>query len=150
MDYLIFFIVFCSGLGFLFIAYKMLIPFLHSINKPMNSSTRFMMILILFGFGFILYEFSLGGMQVMYYYIEKSQFITGIALHLVLIVIALCSAMVIFRLTSGLINIISNVNVKAELIKNNLLIAGIFGLFFLILILFLKASILKLSLIIIS
>jgi hypothetical protein len=146
MDFLILFVVFSFGIGYLFLAYKIVTPFLHSINKPLNASTRFMMLLILIGFGSILHEFSLGGRQVMLFYFEKSFFISGISVYIVLIIISFISSMVLFRISNGIINIISKENVKAELIKNNTLIAGKFGILYLMLTFLLRTPLLKLSL----
>ena len=146
MDFLILLTVFSLGIAFLFFCYKILIPFFHNINNPLNTSTRFLLLLTMIGFGFLFYEFSLRGVQVLQYYFEKSLFISGLVIYSLLLTLAFCSAMAIFRLTNGLINIISKENIKAELIKNNYLIAGQLGLFFLILLLLLKTPLLNLAL----
>ncbi len=146
MDFFLLFVVFSLGIGYLFLAYKIVTPFLHSINKPLNSSTRFMMLLVFIGFGSFLHEFSLGGIQVMNFYFQQSLYTSGIGIYFLLLIIAFCSAVVNFRICNGLINIISKENVKAELIKNNFLIAGKFGILFLLLAFLLRTPLLKLSL----
>jgi hypothetical protein len=146
MEFILILIVLIFGIAFLFLAFRILLPFFHGINNPLNGATRFMLLLTLIGFGFNLYEFSMGGVKVLEYYFSKSNFISGLGIFMVLLLISFISAMILFRISNGVINIISKENIKVELIKNNVLIAGIHGVAFLILVLLLKGHFLMYAL----
>lgn len=104
-------------------AIKLLSIFLKSFTEPMNQATGTLLIGALIGFGINLQDFSEIAVSSFFYYSKQNNIFIAIAFWLLFALIAFVFSYVLFRFSFFVINWSTPENEKAELGKNNLVLA---------------------------
>ena len=147
MEIGIIFLQFFVSIGYIYLAYKVLIAYFMGIVFPLNSSSRLFLAVGLIGFGLSLFSFSKVGIELLLNFsIIKKNFLSGIGLYLLFIFLSFCFSVIIFRLTLLVNKVSTRENEKAELAKNSFLFAGIQSVSFLFFIYLLADPVVKLAL----
>ena len=147
MEIGIIFLQFFVSIGYIYLAYKVLIAYFMGIVFPLNSASRLFLAVGLIGFGLSLYSFSKVGIELLLNFsIIKKNFLSGIGLYLLFIFLSFCFSVIIFRLTLLVNKVSTRENEKAELAKNSFLFAGIQSVSFLFFIYLLADPVVKLAL----
>ena len=147
MEIGIIFLQFFVSIGYIYLAYKVLIAYFMGIVFPLNSASRLFLAVGLIGFGLSLFSFSKVGIELLLNFsIIKKNFLSGIGLYLLFIFLSFCFSVIIFRLTLLVNKVSTRENEKAELAKNSFLFAGIQSVFFLFFIYLLADPVVKLAL----
>lgn len=147
MEIGIIFLQFFVSIGYIYLAYKVLIAYFMGIVFPLNSASRLFLAVGLIGFGLSLFSFSKVGIELLLNFsIIKKNFLSGIGLYLLFIFLSFCFSVIIFRLTLLVNKVSTRENEKAELAKNSFLFAGIQSVSFLFFIYLLADPVVKLAL----
>jgi len=147
MEIGIIFLQFFVSIGYIYLAYKVLISYFMGIVFPLNSASRLFLAVGLIGFGLSLYSFSKVGIELLINFsIIKKNFLSGIGLYLLFIFLSFCFSVIIFKITLLVNKVSTRENEKAELAKNSFLFAGIQSISFLFFIYLLADPVLKLAL----
>jgi hypothetical protein len=105
------------------LAIKILSIFLKGFTNPMNQATGALLVGALIGFGINLQDFSEIAVSSFFFYAKEGQLIYGVAFWFLFAVIAFIFSYVLFRFSFLIINMATPENEKAELGKNNLVLA---------------------------
>ena len=147
MEIGIIFLQFFVSIGYIYLAYKVLIAYFMGIVFPLNSASRLFLAVGLIGFGLSLFSFSKVVIELLLNFsIIKKNFLSGIGLYLLFIFLSFCFSVIIFRLTLLVNKVSTRENEKAELAKNSFLFAGIQSVSFLFFIYLLADPVVKLAL----
>ena len=147
MEIGIIFLQFFVSIGYIYLAYKVLISYFMGIVFPLNSASRLFLAVGLIGFGLSLYSFSKVGIELLINFsIIKKNFLSGIGLYLLFIFFSFCFSVIIFKITLLVNKVSARENEKAELAKNSFLFSGIQSIFFLFFIYLLAGPVVKLAL----
>ena len=147
MEIGIIFLQFFVSIGYIYLAYKVLIAYFMGIVFPLNSASRLFLAVGLIGFGLSLFSFSKVGIELLLNFsIIKKNFLSGIGLYLLFIFLSFCFSVIIFRLTLLVNKVSTRENEKAELAKNSFIFAGIQSISFLFFIYLLADPVVKLAL----
>ena len=147
MEIGIIFLQFFVSIGYIYLAYKVLIAYFMGIVFPLNSASRLFLAVGLIGFGLSLFSFSKVGIELLLNFsIIQKNFLSGIGLYLLFIFLSFCFSVIIFRLTLLVNKVSTRENEKAELAKNSFLFAGIQSVSFLFFIYLLADPVVKLAL----
>ena len=147
MEIGVIFLQFFVSIGYIYLAYKVLIAYFMGIVFPLNSASRLFLAVGLIGFGLSLFSFSKVGIELLLNFsIIKKNFLSGIGLYLLFIFLSFCFSVIIFRLTLLVNKVSTRENEKAELAKNSFLFAGIQSVSFLFFIYLLADPVVKLAL----
>ena len=147
MEIGIIFLQFFVSIGYIYLAYKVLISYIMGIVFPLNSASRLFLAVGLIGFGLSLYSFSKVGIELLINFsIIKKNFLSGIGLYLLFIFFSFCFSVIIFKITLLVNKVSTRENEKAELAKNSFIFAGIQSVSFLFFIYLLADPVVKLAL----
>ena len=147
MEIGIIFLQFFVSIGYIYLAYKVLISYFMGIVFPLNSASRLFLAVGLIGFGLSLYSFSKVGIELFINFsIIKKNFLSGIGLYLLFIFFSFCFSVIIFKITLLVNKVSTRENEKAELAKNSFIFAGIQSISFLFFIYLLADPVVKLAL----
>jgi hypothetical protein len=146
MDIVIIFLQFFVSIGYIYLAYKVLVAYFMGIVFPLNSASRLFLAVGLIGFGLSLFSFSNVGIEFLRFYVNKKHFLIGIGLYLLFIFLSFCFSVIIFKITLLVNKVSTRENEKAELAKNSFLYAGIQSISFLFFIYLLADPVVKLAL----
>lgn len=111
-------------LVYLYVLSMMIRPVLHRISIPMTPATGMLFLGALLGAGLVLYQFSDISTNALYFYASRSDYAAGIGYQLLFSAIALISCYVLFLASFFVMNFFTPENEKAELSKNNFVLAG--------------------------
>ena len=147
MEIGIIFLQFFVSIGYIYLAYKVLISYFMGIVFPLNSASRLFLAVGLIGFGLSLFSFSKVGIELLINFsIIKKNFLSGIGLYLLFIFFSFCFSVIIFKITLLVNKVSTRENEKAELAKNSFIFAGIQSVSFLFFIYLLADPVVKLAL----
>lgn len=146
MEIGIIFLQFFVSIGYIYLAYKVLIAYFMGIVFPLNSASRLFLVVGLIGFGLSLFKFNSIGIELLRSSILKETIVSGFGLYFLFLFLSFCFSVIIFRLTLLVNKVSTRENEKAELAKNSFLFAGIQSISFLFFIYLLADSVVKLAL----
>ena len=140
------FLQFFASIGYLYLAYKVLIAYFMGIMFPLNSASRLFLVVGLIGFGLSLFKFNSIGIELLRNSILTESIVSGFGLYFLFLFLSFCFSIIIFRLTLLVNKVSTRENEKAELAKNSFLYAGIQSISFLFFIYLLADPVVKLAL----
>ena len=146
MEIGIIFLQFFASIGYLYLAYKVLIAYFMGIMFPLNSASRLFLVVGLIGFGLSLFKFNSIGIELLRNSILTESIVSGFGLYFLFLFLSFCFSIIIFRLTLLVNKVSTRENEKAELAKNSFLFAGIQSISFLFFIYLLADPVVKLAL----
>jgi hypothetical protein len=146
MEIGIIFLQFFVSIGYLYLAYKVLIAYFMGIMFPLNSASRLFLVVGLIGFGLSLFKFNSIGIELLRNSILTESIVSGFGLYFLFLFLSFCFSIIIFRLTLLVNKVSTRENEKAELAKNSFLFAGIQSISFLFFIYLLADPVVKLAL----
>jgi hypothetical protein len=146
MEIGIIFLQFFASIGYLYLAYKVLIAYFMGIMFPLNSASRLFLVVGLIGFGLSLFKFNSIGIELLRNSILTESIVSGFGLYFLFLFLSFCFSIIIFRLTLLVNKVSTRENEKAELAKNSFLYAGIQSISFLFFIYLLADPVVKLAL----
>jgi hypothetical protein len=128
-----FIISFVLGVLYFYLAYKTLHPVFKGFIYPMNYAAKIVYVASFFCFG-ILFFYELGtGIQYFKNYVNGPKWYAGYLLFAILTILCFAVSSILFRLTFLFFRSLSNVNLQVELAKNNLHLAGLVSVYFIVL-----------------
>ena len=146
MEIGIIFLQFFASIGYLYLAYKVLIAYFMGIMFPLNSASRLFLVVGLIGFGLSLFKFNSIGIELLRNSILTESIVSGFGLYFLFLFLSFCFSIIIFRLTLLVNKVSTRENEKAELAKNSFIFAGIQSISFLFFIYLLADPVIKLAL----
>lgn len=146
MEIGIIFLQFFVSIGYIYLAYKVLISYFMGIVFPLNSASRLFLAVGLIGFGLSLFSFSKVGIELLLFGVDKKNYLYGIGIYLLFIFFSFCFSVIIFKITLLVNKVSTRENEKAELAKNSFIFAGIQSISFLFFIYLLADPVVKLAL----
>ena len=146
MEIGIIFLQFFVSIGYLYLAYKVLITYFMRIMFPLNSASRLFLVVGLIGFGLSLFKFNGIGIDLLRNSILNETIVSGFGLYFLFLFLSFCFSVIIFRLTLLVNKVSTRENEKAELAKNSFLFSGIQSISFLFFIFLLADPVVKLAL----
>jgi hypothetical protein len=146
MEIGIIFLQFFVSIGYLYLAYKVLIAYFMGIMFPLNSASRLFLVVGLIGFGLSLFKFNSIGIELLRNSILEEKIVSGFGLYFLFLFLSFCFSVIVFRLTLLVNKVSTRENEKAELAKNSFLFAGIQSISFLFFIYLLADPVVKLAL----
>lgn len=146
MEIGIIFLQFFVSIGYLYLAYKVLIAYFMRIMFPLNSASRLFLVVGLIGFGLSLFKFNGIGIDLLRNSILNETIVSGFGLYFLFLFLSFCFSVIIFRLTLLVNKVSTRENEKAELAKNSFLFSGIQSVSFLFFIYLLADPVVKLAL----
>ena len=146
MEIGIIFLQFFVSIGYLYLAYKVLITYFMRIMFPLNSASRLFLVVGLIGFGLSLFKFNSIGIELLQNSILEEKIVSGFGLYFLFLFLSFCFSVIIFRLTLLVNKVSTRENEKAELAKNSFLFSGIQSISFLFFIFLLADPVVKLAL----
>ena len=146
MEIGIIFLQFFVSIGYLYLAYKVLITYFMGIMYPLNSASRLFLVVGLIGFGLSLFKFNSIGIELLRNSILEDKIVSGFGLYFLFLFLSFCFSVIVFRLTLLVNKVSTRENEKAELAKNSFLFAGIQSISFLFFIYLLADPVVKLAL----
>ena len=146
MEIGIIFLQFFVSIGYLYLAYNVLITYFMRIMFPLNSASRLFLVVGLIGFGLSLFKFNSIGIELLQNSILEEKIMSGFGLYFLFLFLSFCFSVIIFRLTRLVNKVSTRENEKAELAKNSFLFSGIQSISFLFFIFLLADPVVKLAL----
>jgi hypothetical protein len=146
MEIGIIFLQFFVSIGYLYLAYNVLITYFMRIMFPLNSASRLFLVVGLIGFGLSLFKFNSIGIELLQNSILEEKIMSGFGLYFLFLFLSFCFSVIIFRLTLLVNKVSTRENEKAELAKNSFLFSGIQSISFLFFIFLLADPVVKLAL----
>ena len=146
MEIGIIFLQFFVSIGYLYLAYNVLITYFMRIMFPLNSASRLFLVVGLIGFGLSLFKFNSIGIELLQNSILEEKIVSGFGLYFLFLFLSFCFSVIIFRLTLLVNKVSTRENEKAELAKNSFLFSGIQSISFLFFIFLLADPVVKLAL----
>ncbi len=126
-------VVLIVTLIYLIISIKLLNSFFFKIAKPLTNAALVLFSAVLFGFGLTLFQFLGVATNALYFYASSGSVITGIWFWVLFAFFALVLSYGVFLFTFYFIGILTQENEKIELAKNNLYIAALHAVVFILL-----------------
>ncbi len=120
-------------IGYFVFATKLLTAFLKKFTEPMNQAAGILLIGTLIGFGINLKDFSEIAVSSFYFYAQSGKWFYAGAFWFLFAGIAFIFSYVLFRFGFILVNFATPENEKAELGKNNVILAGIHAVIYIML-----------------
>lgn len=127
-------------IGYFVFATKLITSFLKKFTEPMNQATGILLIGTLIGFGINLKDFSEIAVSSFYFYAQSGKWFYAGAFWFIFAGVAFIFSYVLFRFGFILVNFATPENEKAELGKNNMILAGIHSVIYILLCYILSAS----------
>ena len=127
-------------IGYFVFATKLITSFLKKFTEPINQATGILLIGTLIGFGINLKDFSEIAVSSFYFYAQSGKWFFAGAFWFIFAGIAFIFSYVLFRFGFILVNFATPENEKAELGKNNIILAGIHAVIYIMLCYILSAS----------
>jgi hypothetical protein len=128
-------------IGYFVFATKLITSFLKKFTEPINQATGILLIGTLIGFGINLKDFSEIAVSSFYFYAQSGKWFFAGAFWFIFAGIAFIFSYVLFRFGFILVNFATPENEKAELGKNNIILAGIHAVIYIMLCYILSASV---------
>ena len=118
---------------YLMLATRILSSFYRRITNPLNHATGILLIFTLIGFGINLHDFSEIAVSSFFFYTSTGNWFYAISFYLLFALIAFVFSFILFRFSFLLMNMTTPENEKAELGKNNIILALTHGVVYVLL-----------------